>query len=61
MDYTQIPKHELVRDGLGHWYEVIEGGPYQYRVQPLTPVGTELRPMGGMFRMCRSDMRRDGE
>lgn len=60
-DYTQILRGERVRDGLGHWYEVVEGGPFQYLVQPLTLRGVDLRPFGVPVRMFRSDMRRDDE
>lgn len=57
-DYTQIPAGELVRDGLGHWYHIVDGGPYQYRVQPLT---AEHRPLGVPIRVFRSEIRREGE
>jgi len=61
-DYAKIPIGEAVRDGLGHWYLIVAGGPYQYQVQPLTVQhnGTR-RPIGPLARMFRSDMRREGE
>ncbi len=60
-DYTPIPAGEHVRDGLGHWYIVVDGGPYQYRVQPMTPLGNDYRPLGSPVHVYRSDIRRSGE
>lgn len=73
-DYAQIPQGERVRDCLGHWYAIVDGGPYQYRVQPLTLISRtvrvgygdrydtiDYRPTGAPVRVFRSDIRRDGE
>jgi hypothetical protein len=61
MDKT-LTVGELVRDGLGHWLEVKAVlSPWLYKVQPLTPVGTELRPLGGLVTAGRSELRKNGE
>lgn len=56
---------ERVRDGLGHWYAVVEmTGTGRYgpvRVQALTPCGTELQPIGAPSWVYRGDLRKDGE
>lgn len=53
---------ELVRDGLGHWCQVVERVNFGvYKVQPLTPTGTSLYPLGTPVLAYRSDLRKDGE
>lgn len=56
---------EHVRDGLGHWCQVLEitAGGFRVRVQPLTWVGTPatLAPIGAPVLVGRSDLRADGE
>jgi hypothetical protein len=57
-----LTQGQMVRDGLGHWYQVIEvQSPYRYRVQPFTPCGTGLAPIGTPVSVGRSEMRADGE
>ena len=52
---------DRVRDLLGHWYLVIDGGPWQFRVQPLAVVGVTERPIGPPIFVGRSDLRASGE
>jgi hypothetical protein len=54
---TTLTPGSLVQDQIGHWYQIVSGGPWQYVCQPLTTVGTELRALGGTVRMGRSDLR----
>lgn len=50
---------DRVQNTIGHWFDVIEvnAGGYQLRVQPLTMVGTTLRPFGPPVWVFRSDLR----
>jgi len=49
---------EIVHNAIGHAFEVVSGGPWQYVVQPLTPgAAGALRPLGGPCRMGRSEIR----
>lgn len=65
MERAALELGEQVRDGLGHWYEVVEivpsGG--RARVQPLTWIGTpaRLHPFGTPCWSYRSDLRKAGE
>jgi hypothetical protein len=54
---------ERVRDGLGHWYEVLAAGDAVVRLQPLTWVGSPaaLHAIGTPVNAYRSDLRADGE
>jgi hypothetical protein len=65
MTREAITVGERVRDGLGHWYEVVEivgDGRYgRARVQPLTPCGTQYVPLGAPVWAFRGDLRKDGE
>lgn len=52
---------DRVRDRLGHWLDVLDGGPIVYRVQALTSVNNGLQPLGKPFYTYRSDLRAEGE
>ena len=47
----------VVQDTLGHFYRIIEGGPFQYRVQAPTLVGLEYQPIGKPIHMGLSEIR----
>lgn len=51
-----IPYGSLVWDVLGHRYQVLAGGPWLYRVQPLTPVDAGYAPLGGPVTIGRSEL-----
>lgn len=53
---TEIRPSDLIFSTIGHRYEVISGGPWLFRVQPLTPNGLTYVPFGAPVLMGRSDI-----
>lgn len=47
----------LVQNLIGQWYQVVSGGPWRFVVQPLTPCGANLVPLGGPVTVGRSELR----
>lgn len=55
--YTRpLPIGAIVFDCIGHRYEVLTGGPWLYRVQPLTPRGVLYVPIGAPCVLGFSDI-----
>ena len=46
----------IVYSIIGHPFRVLAGGPWLYRVQPLTSNGVELVPIGGPVNLGYSDI-----
>lgn len=41
---------------VGHQYTVIAGGPWIFRVQPLTMIGADYQPLGSPVTIGRSEI-----
>lgn len=51
-----IQRNDVIFNLVGQRYRVLAGGPWLFRVQPLTLCGTEYVPLGGPVALGRSEI-----